>query len=56
MLLAFPYVEKEEKLEVVKVIETTEKKREDNDDFRYKVNQLDNKQMLLELSGTRWLD
>ena len=50
MLLAFPSVEKEEKLEVVKVIETTERKRDDNDDFRYKVNRLDNRMMLLELS------
>lgn len=54
MLLAFPYTEEEKKPEVV--IKPVEKKREDNDDFRYKVNQLDNKQMLLELSGTRWLD
>lgn len=53
MLLAFPYVEKEEKLEVVKVIETTEMKRDDNDDFRYKVNRLDNRMMLLELSWTK---
>lgn len=54
MLLAFPYTEGEKKPEVV--IKPVEKTREDNDDFRYKVNQLDNKQMLLELSGTRWLD
>lgn len=54
MLLSFPYTEEEKKPEVV--IKPVEKKRDDNDDFRYKVNQLDNKQMLLELSGTRWLD
>ena len=53
MLLAFPYVEKEEKLEVVKVIETTERKRDNNDDYWYKVNQLDNREMLRLLSGTK---
>ena len=52
MLLAFPYVEKE-KTEVE--IKPIEKKREWDDNYRYKVNQLDSKQMLQELSWTRWV-
>lgn len=51
MLLAFPYTEEDKKPEVV--IKPVEKKREDDEDFRYKINKLDNRMMLLELSWTK---
>ena len=54
MLLAFPYIEEEEKSEVI--IKPVEKKRNDDDTYRYKLNNLDNRMMLLELSGTRFVD
>lgn len=55
MLLEFPYVE--EKKETPKPeIKPIEKKLDGDDNYWYKVNQLDNKQMLLELSWTRFMD
>lgn len=54
MLLAFPYLE--ETQEIKQETKVIEKKRDGDDDYWYKVNQLDNKQMLLELSWTRWVD
>lgn len=53
MLLAFPYVEEEKKPEIV--TRQTEKKRDDNDSFRYKVNNLDNRIVLSDLSGTSFV-
>ena len=38
------------------VIKPIEKKWDCDDSYRYKVNNLDNKTMLWELSGTRWVD
>ena len=55
MLLAFPYAE--EKKEIQKPeIKITEKLWDWDDDYRYRVNRLDNQQMLYELSGTRFVD
>lgn len=53
ILKAFPK-KKIEKPEVE--IKPIEKKRDCNDSYRYKVNQLDTKQMLWELSWTRWVN
>lgn len=53
MLKAFPRKE-EEKKEVE--IKPFEKKRSGSDSYWERVNQLGNKQMLYELSGTRWVD
>lgn len=53
MLLKFPYVEEEKKPEIV--TKQTEKKRDDNDSFRYKVNNLDNRTVLSDLSGTSFV-
>lgn len=53
MLKAFPRKE-EEKKEVE--IKPFEKKRSGSDSYWERVNQLSNKQMLYELSGTRWVD
>ena len=53
MLLKFPYVEEEKKPEIV--TRQTEKKRDDNDSFRYKVNNLDNRTVLSDLSGTSFV-
>lgn len=53
MLKAFPRKE-EEKKEVE--IKPFEKKWSGSDSYRERVNQLSNKQMLYELSGTRWVD
>ena len=55
MLLAFPF--QDEEIEQPKPeIKPIEKKWSCDDSYRYKVNNLDNKQMLLELSGTRWIN
>jgi hypothetical protein len=53
MLKAFPKKE-EEKKEIE--IKSFEKKWNGSDSYRERVNQLSNKQMLYELSGTRWVD
>ena len=53
MLLKFPYVEEEKNPEVV--TRQIEKKRDDNDSFRYKVNNLDNRTVLSDLSGTSFV-
>ena len=50
---AFPKKEEEKPKVEIKPIE---RKWDGNESYREKVNQLDNRQMLLELSGTRWLD
>ena len=52
MLLAFPYIEKEKSEVIIKPIE---KKRNDDDSFRYKVNNLDNEMVLSDLSGTSFV-
>ena len=55
MFKAFPKkVEEIKKPEVV--IKPMEKKRDCDDPYRYRVNNLDNKTMLRELSGTKWVD
>ena len=53
MLLKFPYVEEEKKSEVITT--QMEKKRNDDDSFRYKVNNLDNRTVLSDLSGTSFV-
>ncbi len=56
MLLAFPFQDEEKKAEPVRQIQRIEKVRDWTDNYREKVNQLDNKQMLCELSWTRFID
>ena len=56
MLLAFPFQDEKKAEPIQHPIKKIEKVWDWSDNYREKVNQLDNKQMLYELSGTRFVD
>ena len=56
MLLAFPFQDEKKAEPIQQPIKKIEKAWDWSDSYREKVNQLDNKQMLYELSGTRFVD